>query len=145
MSDTDKPKYLANATIQIDLAQVQLVDPDAPPLGADDRKAPPPLPPGAAAMAVPGTGGASGTAAIPAAAPAEPRNVGKTVALVAMFVVLIGAAVAGGLFVGTRVRGTPAAPSAAALPAAPPVTSAAAAPTPSASAETLTIPTIEMR
>ncbi|HEY6464226.1 MAG TPA: hypothetical protein VIY73_28860, partial [Polyangiaceae bacterium] len=76
---------------------------------------------------------------------AEPRNVGKTVALVAMFVVLIGAAIAGGLLVGTRVRGTPAAPSAAALPEAPPATSAGGAPAPSASTETLTLPTIEMR
>jgi hypothetical protein len=76
---------------------------------------------------------------------------GKTVGYVAMFAILLAAAVAGGLLVGTRVRtqaqtgpapSDPAAPSSAS-PFASTATPAARPAAPSA--RTLTIPTIEMK
>ena len=131
MSDPTKRKPDANATIQIDLDQVQLYDPNAtppPPEGSEPaaRKVPPPLPP---------------SASLPGIAQAAPRSPAKTIAFVAMFVVLLGVAILGGLMVGTRARGTvqvaPPEPTAAATPSSAPAASSA---TP-----TLTLPTIEMR
>ena len=93
MSDPDKRKPSANATIQIDLDQVQLFDPDAAPGGADAKpgahKIPPPLP---------------ATPPVPSAAAPAPRSLGKTIAYVAMFVALLAVAIVGGLMVGTRAR-----------------------------------------
>jgi|ERR1700722_8622486 hypothetical protein len=115
-----------NATIQIDLSQVQLYDPNAPPGEGPypgGRRVPPPLP---------------GAPPLPTMTEPAPRSAAKTVAYVAMFVVLLGCAITGGLMVGRRARGPmSSAPSAAAagLPA----------PTTSASQGTLTLPTIEMR
>jgi hypothetical protein len=65
------------------------------------------------------------------------------VGLVAFFVLLLAAAIAGGLLVGARVRPTTAQTGSPQQPAASPsqAPSASAAPT----AETLTIPTIEMK
>jgi len=134
MSDPSKRKPDANATIQIDLDQVQLYDPNATPPppdagGSVARKAPPPLPP---------------SASLPGVAQAAPRSAAKTIAMVAMFVLLIGVAIVGGLMVGTRARGTVQAP----LPSttAATATQAATAPPAASSAPaTLTLPTIEMR
>ena len=135
MSDPTKRKPDANATIQIDLDQVQLFDPDASAGGAA-RKVPPPLP-----ATAPDAAGSPGALAV---GPAQ--NPARTIAIVAMFVMLIAAAIAGGLLVGTRARGTGDAPSAAApaatAPSPAPGTSAAQ---PATSAGTLTVPTIEMR
>jgi len=131
MSDPSKRKD-PNATIQIDLDQVQLFDPgaipepDASEPGA--RSLPPPLP---------------ASASLPGVAQAAPPNPAKTIALVAMFVVLIGLAIVGGLMVGSRVGGkaqvTPA-PSATTGAVATP----SAVPSSSAAPATLTLPTIEM-
>ena len=137
MSDPGKRKVDPNATIQIELDQVQLYDPNAtPPPEASEpgtRKAPPPLPT-PAPMAV--------------GAQAPPPSAAKTIAYVAMIVVLVGLAIVGGLLVGTRARGTPndapmpsattVGSTAAATPAAAPSASASAAP------PMLTLPTIEM-
>jgi hypothetical protein len=129
MSDPSKRKD-PNATIQIDLAQVELYDPSAEPGG---RKVPPPLPP-----------------PLPVAEQAPPASAAKTIAYVAMIVVLVGLAIVGGLLVGTRARGTASvapAPSdtMAAAPAANTAAAPSAVPSASASSRTLTLPTIEMR
>jgi hypothetical protein len=133
MSDPSKRKD-PNATIQIDLDQVQLYDPSATPPPASPsepgaRKVPPPLPP---------------SASLPGIAPAPPPSPAKTIAYVAMIVVLVGLAILGGLMVGTRARGTPqVAPAPSSTVADTPAPSAA--PSASAAPATLTLPTIEMR
>jgi len=133
MTDPSKRKVDPNATIQIELDQVQLYDPGAIPApGASEpgaRKVPPPLPT---------------PPPFPAAAPAPPHSAAKTIAYVAMFVVLIGLAIVGGLMVGMRARGAvnvAPAPSATTVGAATP----SAAPSASEAPRTLTLPTIEMR
>jgi hypothetical protein len=136
MSDDEprKRRVDPNATIQIDLAQVQLFDPNTTPEpgGSEPggRKAPPPLPP---------------PLPFPGAAQAPPRSAAKTIAYLAMFVVLLGLAIVGGLMVGTRARGTandvaPAPSAATAVGVATP----SAVPSASAPTRTLTMPTIEM-
>jgi hypothetical protein len=134
MSDRRKPD--PNATIQLDALDPGELE-DAIPAARESsvsgaRKGPPPLPP--QPMAAPG---------MPAAGPPAPASAGKKVGLVALFVVLLAAAITGGLLVGTRVRPTTAQTTPQQQPAAPPSQSpsASAAPT----AETLTIPTIEMK
>jgi hypothetical protein len=137
MSDPTKRKPDANATIQIDLDQVQLFDPNSvPPPSPSEaamRKAPPPLPT---------------PPPFPAAAQATAPSPAKTIAYVAMIVVLVGLAIVGGLLVGTRARGpapvasVPVVPSATtAEPAVVPATE----PSASAAPKTLTMPTIELR
>lgn len=127
-----------NATIQLDALDPGELE-DSLPAGRESsvsgsRKGPPPLPP-----LPPGAAPGMQVAAPPAAAPA---SAGKKVGIVALFVVLLAAAIAGGLLVGARVRPTTvqAVPSQAAAPPGQ-APSASAAPT----AETLTIPTIEMK
>ncbi len=136
MSDPTKRKPDANATIQISLDQVQLFDPNAvPPPSPSEaamRKAPPPLP-----TPPPLTAGAQ--------APAP--NAAKTIAYVAMIVVLVGLAIVGGLLVGTRARGPAPVASTAAVPSATtagPEATPSVAPSASAAPKTLTLPTIEM-
>lgn len=84
-----------NATIQIDLSQIQLEDIIPGPVevpGESPRSAPPPLPPALPIVSVP---------------PPRATMTGKTVAKVAIFAVLLVAAIVAGLVVGARVRGTP--------------------------------------
>jgi len=131
MSDPSKRKD-PNATIQIDLDQVQLFDPSTTPEPAgsqpDGRRVPPPLPT---------------PPPFPAAGQAQPFNAGKTIAYVAMLVVLVGLAIVGGLMVGRRAGGTA---SVAPVPSAtgPGAVTASVAPSASAAPATLTLPTIEM-
>jgi hypothetical protein len=126
MTEPRKPRD-ANATIQIDLSQVQLYDPNVPPPGGaaypGGRSVPPPLP---------------GAPLLPTATEPAPRSPAKVIAYVAMFVVLLGCAITGGLMVGRRARG-PGSPAPSAAAAGLP------APTTSSSQGTLTLPTIEMR
>jgi len=138
MTDPSKRKD-PNATIQIELDQVQLYDPSTiPEPGASEpgaRKAPPPLPT---------------PPPFPAAAEAPSPSAAKTIAYVAMIVVLVGLAIVGGLLVGTRARGSAdVAPAPSATTATTATTAVAATPAPSASAsagpQMLTLPTIEMR
>jgi len=100
---SDKRPPDANATIQIDLSQIQLEDIELPSGGAPrsegGRSAPPPLPP---VLPV--------TSSPPAAA--EARS-GNTAVKIAIFAVLLVVAIAAGLFVGARVRGASAAKDAA--------------------------------
>ena len=133
MSESDPPKrrFDPNATIQIDLDQVQLDDgraasareSSAPPVR---KTTPPPLPP-----------------PLPIVTLAPPPKPGRTVLYVAVFVVLIGLGIAGGLLVGMRARG-----GVASVPATPPATTASAtssvAPSASSATPTLTLPTIEI-
>jgi hypothetical protein len=136
MSDPTKRKPDANATIQISLDQVQLFDPNAvPPPSPSEaamRQAPPPLP----------------TSPLTDVAQAPAPNAAKTIAYVAMIVVLVGLAIVGGLLVGTRARGSAPVTSTAAAPSAttagPEATPSVASPA-SAAPKTLTLPTIEMR
>jgi hypothetical protein len=133
MSDPSKRKD-PNATIQIDLAQVEFYDPNTGVAEPGERKVPPPLP------TLP---------AFPVAAQPPPASAAKTIAYVAMIVVLVGLAIVGGLMVGTRARGTtnvapaPSATTAVAATTAAPATPSAA-PSTSAAPRTLTLPTIEM-
>jgi hypothetical protein len=146
MSDPEKPKFHATATIQIDLDQVQLVDPDAPrddDAGAPRRTAPPPLP-----------GTAMPEVMASAATPAPPRSPALELAArqratqkdpkfalhlgVVIGVVLL--AVIAGLVVASRVRGG-SAPAASASPSGTEAPSASAP----ASSSVLTIPAIEVR
>jgi hypothetical protein len=138
MSDPSKRKD-PNAPIQIELDQVQLYDPGAVPPAAGSqpggRRVPPPLPT---------------PAPFPAAGEAPPPSAAKTIAYVAMIVVLVGLAIVGGLMVGTRARSAPPpAPSVAQAPTPTATTTTAvaspsAAPSASAAPKTLTMPTIEM-
>ena len=131
MSDPSKRKD-PNATIQIDLDQVQLYDPSATPEPGGSqpgaRKVPPPLPT---------------PPPFPAATQPAPPSPAKTIAYVAMLVVLVGLAIVGGLMVGRRAGGTA---SVAPVPSAtgPGAVTASAAPSASAAPATLTLPTIEM-
>jgi hypothetical protein len=119
---TKKRDFDPNATMQIVLEPSELVD-AANALGAADalgeprssraRSLPPPLPPEAAL--------------VPSHAPPS-RRTGRTIGIVVMFVLLVGAAIGGGLLVGVRARG-----------------GATAAPSAAGSQEILTIPTIEMK
>jgi len=77
----------------------------------------------------------------PAAAQAGPRSAAKTLAYVAMFVVLVGLAIVGGLMVGTRARGTV---NVAPAPSVTVTPTPSATPSASAPPATLTLPTIEM-
>jgi hypothetical protein len=148
MSDPEKPKFNPTATIQIDLNQVQLVDPDAPAggdAGAPRRTAPPPLP---------ATGTAMPEVMASAATPAPPRSPALALAarqrakqkdpkLALHIGVVIGVvvlAVVAGLVVASRVRGG-SAPAASASPSGAEAPSASAP----ASSSVLTIPAIEVR
>jgi hypothetical protein len=96
---SDKRPPDANATIQIDLSQIQLEDIELPGAAAPPseavRSVPPPLPPVLPIISVP-----------PAAVEV---GSGRTIVKVAIFAVLLIAAIAAGLLVGARVRGVPAA------------------------------------
>jgi hypothetical protein len=129
MSESDPPKrrFDPNATIQIDLDQVQLADAMAASARESSapvrRTTPPPLPP-----------------PLPIVTLAPPPNPGRTALYVALFVVLIGLGIAGGLLVGMRAqRG---------VASVPPATTASAtssvAPSASSAAPMLTLPTIEI-
>lgn len=132
MDQSDKRKP-AGATIQIDLADVQLVDPEAASRGPESHKAPPPLP--ASALAPP-----------PAAATASPARTGPTSRQLAILIAGVVLAVAAGLAVGLGGR-SGAAPAASAStppsPSNPPV--ALRPPSPAPSASVLTIPPIELK
>jgi hypothetical protein len=149
-------KLGAGATMQIDLDQVQLVDleavrsPSASPVSPNSRKTPPPLPEGMlppAPPAEPGSETHPASAPVPppplaptslAPAPAEPPS--KLAMHIGVIALVVGVAVAAGLWVahavGSRGGTTTTAPSAAeptATHSAPPVDSV------------LTIPPIEVR
>lgn len=152
MSTTDDPPPPphANATIQLDALdanEVQLESSDS--AGASGHVKPPPLPvealsPPSAPVAPP----LSAPVAPPLAAPV-PRRSSKAVLYAVGFLLLLGAAIYGGLHVGRVARTAPApsaivsvapAPPAASPPATtPPATTASEAPA------TITIPTIEVR
>jgi len=146
MSEPEKPKFNPGATIQIELDQVQLVDPDAATGGdpaATRRTAPPPLP----ATAMPEVMASAATpaprgSAVPSAAGRQTAQ--KDAKLALHLVTVIGVvvlAVVAGLVVAWRVRGSGSAPAASASPSAAPGTSASAP----ASSGVLTIPPIEVR
>ena len=148
MSDPEKPKFHAGATIQIDLDQVQLVDPDAASgaaggdAGVPRRTAPPPLPATAmpevmasAATPAPPRSPALALAARQKAAQKDPKlalHIGVVIGVVVL-------AVVAGLVVASRVRGGPA----SAASASPSGTEAPSASAPASSA-VLTIPPIEV-
>jgi hypothetical protein len=147
MSDPEKPKFQAGATIQIELDQVQLVDPDAPTggdAGMPPRTAPPPLPGTAmpevmasAATPAPRPSAALSLAAQRKAARKDPKlalHLGVVIGVVVL-------AVVAGLVVAWRVRGDGSSPAASASPSG---TEAPSASAPSSSA-VLTIPPIEVR
>lgn len=148
MTDPEKPKFQAGATIQIDLDQVQLVDPDAPPAGdastAPRKTAPPPLPPTAmpevmASAATPAPARPTGAAGGRAPAQKDPKlalHIGIVVGVVVL-------AVVAALVVASRVRGGSPAEAASASPSGAPLTGGASA-APSSSG-VLTIPPIEVR
>jgi hypothetical protein len=144
MSD-DRPKK-PDATIQLDQVdadQISLIDSEQP----VRHVTPPPLPPEELLRASGAPPAGSHAPPRPSAPAPAPRSMGKTVGLVAVFVVLIVVAIVGGLHVGGLARGT--APSASLSVAAAPVPTPKPTPTPSASASApvneITIPTIEMR
>src|SRR5690242_19594232 len=130
-------------------APIQLDEIDALPPGAEEegprstgaRAGPPPLPPAAPTPAAEG---------IAAAAPEPKRGAGKTVVYAAIILAMLAIAVAGGLGVGNLLRGdapaasvaAPTAPSPA-VTEAPAVTAAASAAPPAA--QTVTLPTVEIR
>ena len=91
---SDKRPADPNATIQIDLSHIQLEDIALPGAAVKaervSRSEPPPLPPGSSTVST---------------LPAAPANRGKTIAMGVLFVVLLVAAIVGGLRVGARVRG----------------------------------------
>jgi hypothetical protein len=98
---SDKRPADPNATIQIDLSQIQLEDIVVPSAPANDdgaggdsarRSLPPPLPPVLPIVSV----------------PPEPTK-GRKVAMIGLFAVLLVAAIVAGLMVGAHVRGTPSA------------------------------------
>jgi len=132
MTESDKRKP-AGATIQIDLTDVQLVDPDAAMRGPESNRAPPPLP---------------ASALVPPAAPAtaSPARTGPTSRQLAVLIAGVVIAIAAGLAVGLGARGG-AAPAASAStprsPSSPPV--ALRPPSPAPSASVLTIPPIEVK
>lgn len=126
----DSKRTPAGATIQIDISDVQLVDPDAAARGPGSGKTPPPLP-------------ASGLAQ-PPPAPASQARTGPTRRQLAVLVAGVVVAIAAGLAVGLHARRAPAAAaSAVSLPSTPPVAVPARLPAPSASV--LTIPPIEVK
>src|SRR5215469_13335919 len=105
MSESEKPVVNADSTIQLDaLDDVQLEDIGAADQGTAEvspsgRAGPPPVP----AVAAPGEGGvAAPVAAGPA--PVGGTSLGKKVAFVVLALVLLAAAVAGGLSVGGEAR-----------------------------------------
>jgi hypothetical protein len=118
----DKDKLPPGATIQIDLAQVQLVDLTPGPPSA--RKTPPPLPQGAP----------------PTSLPPQPAQVGETRSMKALHVagvaLVVVVAVVAGLWVGGVFRSSNATPAASAAPSASPSVPASSV---------LTLPPIEVR
>lgn len=150
LSDEKPKKFDVDATIQLDkLDAEQFTVPDSvSDLSAAKRVTPPPLPPeellrASKAPVAPVT--TSQPPVRPSSAP--PRSMGKTIGLVALFVVLIGLAIFGGLHVGGLAHTAPSAPaSLAAAPTPTPAPSPAPSATTSASGHVeITIPTIEMR
>ena len=143
MADLGKRKPDANATIQINLEELEQVglDPNRVPAAAQGgeaapasiggdrvRSLPPPLP---ASVRVPAAKGGSSA---------------KTIAIVAAFVALVGAAIALGVVFGKTVRGGK--PQAAATSAAAKPTAEAPAPSAAASqpaAEMLVLPPVELK
>jgi hypothetical protein len=147
MSDPEKPKFQAGATIQIQLDQVQLVDPDAPAADGDAgkarRTAPPPLP----ATAMPEVMASAATPAPPRASGSPQQSAQKDAKLALHLGAVIGVvvlAVAAALVLAWRVRAGGAAPAASASPSALPATGAPPGSAP-ASSGVLTIPPIEVR
>jgi hypothetical protein len=136
MSEEDKPKFQAGATIQIDLDQVQLVDLDAHPSSpAMSRMTPPPLPQEAPAPQEAALRASRASAAPVAAAPAASR--GRNLLYMGLIGVVVLLAIAAGLVVGKRVRGS----AATTAPSAVVPSATHAAPVDSV----LTIPPIEVR
>jgi hypothetical protein len=154
MSDPEKPKFQAGATIQIQLDQVQLIDPEAPPeadAGVPRRTAPPPLPATAMpdATAMPEVMASAATPAPPRSAAlalaAQRKAAQKDSKLALHLGVVIGVvvlAVIAGLVVAWRVRAGSAAVAGSASPSGAEAPSASALP---ASSAVLTIPPIEVR
>ncbi len=143
MADSDKPAP-ANQTIQLDALDASEALKVTEGVGVSSsgstgegvpsrRPTPPPLPPSAFVSNPPPTPAVM-TSRAPTLPP--PRPLGQKVALVALFVVIIAGAIAGGLAVGSQARGKLATP--AASSAAPGTLS------PSASDNVLVLPTIEM-
>jgi hypothetical protein len=126
--ESDKRPFDPNATIQLDaLDGVQLEDAvPSEAAKAPGSAAPPPLPADAGAP------------------PETARSPGRTLVVAALFVLLVAAAVAAGLAVGSRAR-----PKVAETPAvtatAAAASSASGSASASASARTLTLPTIEIK
>jgi hypothetical protein len=167
---SDKRKIEPNATMQIDLSQVQLEDlkpTQQEPLAPRSRRTtPPPLPPEYSRPPPPPEPSPPTSlqpspivpppSALPVvvpsvAAPSAPRSTGRVFALAAAFVVLLAAAITGGLLVGRKANSKI---GAVAAPSSPPAATIAVpkgdrvlngpAPSPSATGSTLQMPTIEM-
>jgi hypothetical protein len=119
-----KEDYNPSATIQLDVRDLQLQDPSAPDVNEQARRtAPPPLPPSAFAPPA------------PVVAPVAPRaRSNKPLVYGAVFVVLLAAAIFGGVKVGFALRAP-----------APRASASSAPPPPAASAEgaIISIPTVE--
>lgn len=145
MSD-DKRKPDPNATIQIDLDALDQVLANPPvserAVGASVRSAPPPLPPEHRVSNVP----ASHT--LPSVTLPPPASAGKKIVFGALFVLLLVAAIVGGLRVGGVGRGgavtTPSASTIAPVASAPPSVAPSAV-APSSSENLLVIPPTEIR
>jgi hypothetical protein len=130
---TKKRDFDPNKTIQLDvLGPNELFDQASLDelSRARARSTPPPLP------------SLSPLASPPASASSQRRPT-RTAGIIAMFVVLLAAAVVGGLLVGARVRGGGQAAEAPAV--APSTPSDAPRPPASATQQTLTVPTVEMK
>lgn len=150
---TDKPPVRPNATIQLDAVNaddIELRDQSVRDLAAaTSRSKPPPLPPELPAISAPAPAPAAAPSPV-SAAPAPPKGGGMNALYVVGFVVLLVAAIYGGLKFGGVVGSSPA-PSAASAAAAPTPTRAVdtsaqpSAATASSAPATITIPTIEVR
>lgn len=152
---TDKPPVRPNATIQLDAVNaddIELRDQSVRDLAAaTSRSKPPPLPPELPAISAPAPAAVPAPTPASVSAPPAPRKSGgMNAAYVVGFVVLLVAAIYGGLKFGGVVGSSPA-PSAASAAAAPAPTRAVdtssqpAAATASSAPATITIPTIEVR
>lgn len=142
----DPPPPHVNATIQLDALDANLVELESgDAIGVSGSVKPPPLPPEALAPPPPEALAPQflpGSSPVPAPAPLRSR---KTAFYALGFVLLLGAAIYGGLRVGAFAHTAPAPKAIASV--APPAPTASASPAASASEvpQTITIPTIEVR